>query len=234
MPQSQQKYQSSIYRAFETIETSDFYGIVRFFEGHEQEILYLEFEEYYEILHQYCEALFESGAYRKFIKVAPALIEATIQHNIKHYKGVDIYQHVLFKKAAAHYQLHEYQQAEHILRELVKIDPTQDLNSRFLKKCLYRKKPQFVKDTRAISIFIFLLSSLVIAVEILLIRNFFKPQQVLIELIRNGLFISGVVILVGGELIHYWRVGQKVHFFKKRARKSKKKPLPVRRRLEEV
>ena len=234
MPKSRQTYHSLTYNAFLAIDATDYHSMIRYFEEHEQEILRLDFDEYYTMLVQYSMALFETGAYSNYTKVAPVIIEATIQYNIRVHRGRAIFEEILFRKAAAHYHLLEYKKAEHILRELIKMDSPNNLYSRFLKKCLYRKKPKFVKDTRAISVFIFLLSSLVIAFEILFVRNFLKTHTAQVELLRNVLFVSGWLILIGGEVIHYWRVGRKVQFFKKRLRKRKRKPQAPEQILEEV
>ena len=100
-------YHSRVYQEFKGIEQSEFRSIVRFFESRTDEIIHLEFNEYFELLLAYAEALFEIGTYHSFLTVADQAIAITIEQNIKYYHGEDVFFNILFKKAAAHYNLME-------------------------------------------------------------------------------------------------------------------------------
>ncbi|HEB62466.1 MAG TPA: hypothetical protein ENI82_04855 [Bacteroidetes bacterium] len=178
----------------------------------------MEFGEYFELKVVYLIALFEIGAYHKYLSKVEELIAATILHNIKYHKGEDIYQKLLFKKAAAYYHLSQLEKAEHILRELINMNPYDEVVILLLKKCLQKKQPAYVRHTRALSILAFLLSAVIISVEVLLIRNFFQDYTDSFELCRNIVFIVGLLFLLSGDLFHYVQVNTKVNKFVNAAR----------------
>lgn len=218
-------YHSSVYQEFKGIEQSEFRNIVRFFESRTDEIVHLEFNEYFELLLTYAEALFEIGTYHSFLAVADQAIAIIIEQNIKYYHGEDVFFNILFKKAAAHFNLMEYDKAKHILQELIKMDSGNELTIRFLKKCSRQEKPSYLKSTRAISVFLFLLTAGIIAFELCLIRPFFSAHIDLIELVRNVVFGSGWIILIAGDLFFRWRVNTQVNEFVSSVKKKKKNPV---------
>jgi len=210
---SQSTYHSKIYRDFKDIDASAYRTITRFYEEREEDIQQLEFGEYFELLHAYTSALFEIGAYRKHLLMADVVIEISILQNIHQFQGKDVYCDMLFKKAASHYNLLEYDQAEHILRELIKINPSDLDTVAFLKKCLRRQRPRYVKGTRAVAVLLFLLTAVVIALDILVIRHFYTLYESTADLIRNGLFVTAWLVLIAGDLWLRWQVERQVNLF---------------------
>jgi len=206
-------FHSKIYQEFKEIGPQEYRAIVQFFEESENSIKCLEFEEYFELFLSYADALFEMGAYHSHLKVADEAIATTIEHNIKFYQGEDVYFELLFKKAASHYNLLEYKKAEHILRELVKMDPSNEITLRFLKKCIRQNKPSYLKKTRAVSVAFFLLAALIISLELIVVRPFFGEHASLVELLRNGIFAGGWFILITGDLFHRYQINQEVKDF---------------------
>jgi len=209
----QSTYHSKIYRDFKEIESTSYRQIIHFFEEKEEEIMRLEFDEYLELLVAYVDALFEVGAYYKHLLMVDLIIESSIVNNIQYWNEKDLFQRMLFRKAASLYNTYEYQKADYILRELIRIDPYDRDNSRFLKKCLRQKLPYFVRTARAGSVLLFLLTAVVIFVEVLLIRPFFRPFSGSVEMTRFALFSLGCLMLLGGDLMHRWRVEQEVNRF---------------------
>ncbi len=218
-------YYSRVYQEFKGIEQSEFRNIVRFFESRTDEIVHLEFNEYFELLLTYAEALFEIGTYHSFLAVADQAIAIIIEQNIKYYHGEDVFFNILFKKAAAHYNLMEYDKARHILQELIKMDSANEITVRFLKKCSRQEKPGYLKSTRAISVFLFLLTAGIIALELCLVRPFFSTYIELIEIVRNLVFGAGWIILIAGDLFFRWRVNNQVNKFVVSVKKKKKESL---------
>lgn len=217
----QSTYHSKVYRDFKEIDAVAYRQIIRFFEKRESAIGKLEFSEYFELLVAYVDALFEVGAYQKHILMVDSVIENSIAQNIHFYKGRDIFSNMLFKKAAAHYNLLQYKESEYILRELIRMDPYDKEVIIFLKKCLRRKTSKLVSVARASSIFLFLLTAFLISMEVLLIRPFFRMHASLIENSRITMFIIGLVILIGGDLIHRLSVEQSINDFVKSIKRSK-------------
>ena len=208
-------YRIQVYHDFKEIEGDGHRAITRFYDEREEEINQLEFREYFEILVAYSKALFEIGHYEKQLEIADKIIEISIMHNIQLFQEEDVYFDTLFRKAAAYFHLMQYDKADYILRELLKMNPYHEDIILFLKRCLRKIHPEFVKNARAISILLFLLSALIICIEVLVVRPFFNAYSFDIELIRNAIFIVGVGILIGSDLYHRWKVEKEVNEFVK-------------------
>ncbi len=201
-----QTYHSQMYRNFRAIDRSEFRRMVRFYERFEKNILVLDFEEYFEMVVVYTQSLFEISEYRKHILMSDVVLKTSILENITHIRGEEIYKSTLFQKAASHYNLKEFSKAQHVLCELLKMDPQDSLSVRFIGRVLRDDKPTYVNYTRAISIFLFLMAVLMICVQVLIIKPFYMMYDPIIDVSRNTVFSMGVVVLVGGELWHRWQV----------------------------
>lgn len=206
-------YRSSLFQSFKAIDAGEFRQVVRYYERNEKAILQLDFDEYFEIFIAYTNALFEISDYRKHILMADVVIETSIVENISIVNGQEIFQSMLFRKAASHYNLLEYRKAIHVLRELLKIEPNNQDNARFLEQCLREEKPQLVRHARAIAIILFLSAALTVSIEVLIVRNFYPSWASIIEISRNSMFCLGLFILLGGILLHRWKCFSEVQRF---------------------
>ncbi len=202
---------SQIYKTFQAIEPDAHRAVIRFFERREDEILNLEFHEFFELLIAYGDALFKIGDYTTFIKVSNSIIEQSIYHNIQYHKDIDIYQHTLYQKAAAYYQIHHYKKAEHILVELVKINPKNKLVKRFLRKVMSQEKVPFVRKARAISVLLYLVAILIILVDILLGNSFLNAYAQNIRYLWMAFIVLGIVLLLFVEGIQCLKIYRKVN-----------------------
>ena len=198
-------YRLKLYRNFKAIEPTDYYGIVRYYERFEEAIGTLDMEEYFDCTLAYTEALFAIGNYAQHIVMCDHLLELVIMQNIESWGGEDVYVRLLFKKAAALYQLQEYPRSEHILRELIKLHPRDRLPVRFLRSCLLRQKPAWLTRTRGASIILIFLAVAVIALELFVVRPFFPNYYDTALILHNSLLIGGVLVLAAGEFGHGWR-----------------------------
>ena len=223
MPYYQSTYHSKIYRDFKEIDQTAYRQIIYFYEDKEDDIRRLDFDESFEMLAAYVDALFETGAYQKHLLMVDVVIESTIVHHDAIQHGEAVFKTMLFKKAASLYNILEYNRADYILRELIKIDPDDADTSMFLKKCLRKKHPQLVNNARAASIFLFLLTAFIICIEVLFIRPFYSIHTGLVETSRISLFFLGCAFLVGGDLLHRWRVEREVNEFVARIRQQKQR-----------
>lgn len=204
------------------MESTDYRAVIHFFERHEQKIHSLEFDEYFEILYNYTVALFETGAYQKHILMANVVAEACILSELpKGFHHMTIYRQTLFKKAAAHYNLIEYDDADHILRELLKIDPEDATTARFLRKTLRSRRTALLKTTRALSVLLILVAATLVAVDVLFIKAFLSTWDPFAFQLSAGIMLSGLVMLAGGEVAHRAIAFWKVASFTGKARKKK-------------
>lgn len=205
-----QVYYSQLYRNFRAIDAGEYRKRVHFYERHEKEIKQLDFLEYFELLVAYTNALFETAAYKKHILMADVVIEISFMENITEIGGQEVFHTTLFKKALSYYNLQDLTSAMYVLTELIKIDPNDFEATYFLERCLRKSRPQFIRNTRATAIGLFLATALIISIETLFVRNFSPEYMSLVEVIRNITFGLGFFILIGGELIHWLKAKRDV------------------------
>lgn len=214
--------QSPLYIQFLGIGLKKYRKIVGFYEEHEIQIMALHFDEYLELFVSYVNSLFEIGEHEKFLQNVDEAIEISITRNINLFRGEDLYHKLLFRKAACLYNLMRYKEAKYILNELVKIQPWNDQSIMFLKKCNRARKPRYVLDTRAAGILIFIITAIIIAVEIFFIRQYHQEHISVVIASRNALFLLGVVLLIAGQAVHWWSVNKEVEEFVSSQRKRKR------------
>jgi tetratricopeptide (TPR) repeat protein len=219
----QSTYYSRIYRDFKEIEVINYRRIIHFYEKHEEEILKLDFDEYFDLIYAYGNALFEVGFHQKHLLIIDVLLELVIEYNITTYRGQDIFQSLLFRKAASHYNLRNYSKAKYVLEQLIRIAPYEEDNILFLKKCCRKDEPAILNHAKAISIFLLLLTAFIISIEVLFVRPFYKIHIDLIESSRISTFVLSCAILVVGTVWHYTRVETKVNELVLNIRKNKAK-----------
>lgn len=193
-----------IYRDFKAMDTHDFHGVVRYYEQYEDGIRALDFEEYFDCTLAYTHALFETGNHGKHLVMCDHLLEIVIMQNIGTWGGEDVYNKLLFKKAASLFRQHEYGLAEYVLRELLKIRPCDKPARRFLQKCLYRQKPTWLLQTRAACVLLSLLAAGIIALELFVVKPFFAVWLKAVQIAHNLFLVAALTVFAVGETLHYW------------------------------
>ncbi len=201
LPESK-TYYSQLYRNFRAIEPTEYRRVVRFFEKYEKNILQLDFDEYFDTVFVYANALFEVGEYRKHIFMCDVILETSVRENMTHLNGTEVFRSTLFKKAASHFNLNEYEKTAHILSELLKMDREDKLAARFLERTYRMWQPRLIRNTRACAVFLFLLSAFIICVEVLIVKSFFETATPYFTFTRNALFVVALFILLSGEWTH--------------------------------
>jgi len=212
---------SETYEAFLAIEETAFKEKIQFIEENFFMLRQLDAGEYFDMMVLYGEALFEAGEYARQAKLADHIVEMSIERNIMRHRDQDVYFETLFKKAASLHNLDKIDQAVHILKELVKINPDHESTKLFLINCIIRQKKPFVRPYRNVSLVLLLSSAILIAMELILVRRLWPSWTMIIEMIRNGLFISGVILLIAGEVMVRYRAVEDVYSFSRETKKRK-------------
>lgn len=211
-------YRLKLYRNFKAIEATDYHGIVRYYERFEQDIHLLDFEEYFDCLVCYTQALYEIGDHRKHLVMCHFLLETIIIQNVENWGGEDLYAKTLLAKASSLYQLQEYHKAAQVLRELININPENpEAAGKLWKKCLVQQKPAWLMLVRAWSVGILLFTALLIAVEFFVVAPFFSRYYLRVQIAHNLLLGFGVLLLFAGEFRHLWVAHCTVRRFVKKA-----------------
>lgn len=196
-------YYTKVYRQFKAIDPSAYRDIIRFYEREEEKILRLEFDEFFELLVAYVDALFEIGAYRKHLLLVDVVIEKSITNNISLYKEEDLFRKMLFRKAASLYNTQEYIKSAYILTELLKINNEDPSYGMLYRKCRLKARPSLLNHTRAGAVFLFFITALIIALEVLFVRPWYEMHTTVIMGVRNLTFILACSTLIVGFGCNY-------------------------------
>ena len=212
---------SKTYEAFLAIEEGAYKEKIQFIEENFFKLRDLDADEYFDVMVLYGEALFETGEYARQAKLADHILEMSIERNIVMHRDQDVYFETLFKKAASLHNLEKMDQAIHILKELIKINPDHESTKLFLINCIIRQKKPTVRPYRNFSLGLLLSSALVIAIEVIFVQRLWPSWTVIVEMLRNGLFISGVILLIAGEVMVRYRAVEDVYSFSRSTKKKK-------------
>lgn len=200
MPTFRPRYFSPLYRNLRAIEPTDYHRLIREYEREEEAIGRLDTLEHFELTVLYVDALFETGAYRKHLLMVDQVLYLSFSENLSKVDGQDIFERMLFRKAASSYRLFDLDTAEHVLREMLRINPDNDAARQFLEKTLYKKQVPAHQLMRATAVLCFLTAALAIFIELLIVRNFYRMYLDTFVWARSFLFIFGLLSLVVGEL----------------------------------
>src|SRR5688572_134520 len=212
---------SETYEAFLAIDQTAYKEKIDYVEEKFFMLRELDADEYFDMMVLYSEALFETGEYGRQAKLADHILEMSIERNIIMHREQDVYFETLFKKAASLHNLEKIDQAVHILKELLKINPDHESSKLFLINCIIRQKKSSVKPYRNVSLILLLASAFVIAFELIFVRSLWPTWTSITEMIRNGLFICGVILLVAGEVMVRYKAVEDVYSFTRLTKRKK-------------
>ena len=213
MTSNSSTYQLKLFRNFKAIEPNAYHTIVRYYEEYKNEIHNLEFDAFFEIFVSYVSALFEAGEYEKHINEVDQVIELSIEKNIHFYNGVDIFLEMLFKKSASSFNLKDYSQAKHIVQELLRINPANDLYIAFYKKILRKENDFILRHAKAIGVFFILSGLMIVGIELLMIDPFYADLAHTFSILRMAVFSLALVSIIFGEVFQQVRINQQVKNF---------------------
>ena len=97
-----------------SIDGSNYTDRIAWYESHFLEIQQIDYTARIEIDIDYTLSLFQVGRYNQYIAQSKPLIEEVIINNIVEINQTDIYQLLLFNKAASHYNLNQLLSLIHI------------------------------------------------------------------------------------------------------------------------
>ena len=200
MPASRPRYFSPIYRNLRAIEPTDYHRLIREYEKEEGAIGRLDTREHFELTVLYVDALFETGAYRKHLLMVDQVLYLSFSENLRRVDGEEVFERMLFRKAASCFRLYDLQTAEHVLREMLRINPENESARQFLEKTLYKKQVAAHQLMRATAVLCFLTAALAIFIELIVVRNFYPMYLSTFVWARSFLFFMGLASLVVGEL----------------------------------
>lgn len=216
------RHYSAIYRDFRAIDPADHQRMIRTYEEMEQDIGRLDPKEYFELTVRYVDALFATGAHRRHLLMVDLVIYTSIERNIQFLDGEDVYERMLFRKAASAFRLQQYSDTEHITTELMRMYPQQMLYPRLLRTTRFKQEKKLLQFGRATAIFCFLITALIIVLDLLIVKNFYPSEHQAMTWLRNDVFLAGILVLLGAYGFAYYRSRRFVSQLSKQIQSSKK------------
>ncbi|MBK8624396.1 MAG: hypothetical protein IPN86_02080 [Saprospiraceae bacterium] len=188
---------------------------VRFYEENPDAISSLYFEDRLEIDFDYLYCLFEVGRYERFLCKVDPFIELIVVENIYEFRDENIFQELLFRKAACLYQLKQYQKSEVILRQLVRMDRQNPLFIGLYTICTRKIETDIYITIKALA-----MASFLIVLGITIARIFLEPFLDIYLApflsLRIILFSFGICCLIGLELAFQYKIYKKTGMFSHR------------------
>lgn len=209
------RHYSQLYRRLRDLDPHDYQRVIRTYEERETEIGRLDVLEHFELTVYYVDALYCTGAFRQHQLMVDLAIETGIRHNIVEVEGIsgDIFQHLLFHKAAAAFRLNQLDVAIHVARELIRIDAGRELYVRFLRAAYFKEQTATLQFGRAGFILCVLLAAFLITLNLLVVTNFYPMHVGNVQTTIALVFLAGVICLSGAYGFAYWRAHRAAYAF---------------------
>jgi hypothetical protein len=192
-------YRLKVYRNFKSLRSNDYYGIVRYFEQHEEALYALELESYLDCALAYTTALFETNDWGRHNVMCDHLLQLIMAESIYTWGGEDLFTELLYKKALALSRSEAHQEAVHVLKQLRRIAPEHPETRQLLIQTLRIMMPPVRRRVRAIALLLLLLSAISTGITGIVIQPFFEAYSQLSVFLSAGLFGIGITTLIGGE-----------------------------------
>lgn len=215
MTQKQSKHQSRVFREFNALDKSNHHTMVRFYERHQRVIERLPFDEFFVLLVHYGTALFEVGQYDKHIKISDRIVELSIINNVQFYQGEDIYIRVLYQKAQSNFYIRDFAATQHICCELLKMQPYHKSYKKLLRKAVVMQSGRSYIRLQALAMVLFLLSVVILLVNIFVIKNFYIQYTSFVYQLVVGIMGASALTLTLSLVLEYLKVDRFVRSVKK-------------------
>lgn len=185
---------------------------VRLYEDNPAQISELIFEDRIEIEIDYLFCLFEIGRYDRFVSKVDSLIELVIEENVYVFRGVDIYEELLFRKAACYFQLKQYDKSNDILKQLISMNKSNPYYIGLYTISKRKMHNDVYMSIKAIVIVCFMIVLSITLARIILepfLQYYFAPFIIL----RSILFFSCIMLLVGMEGFFQYKIYKETGMF---------------------
>lgn len=193
------------YRNFKALDSADPLAIVRYYERHEDQLTALDQEQSFDCLATYADALFDAELYKKHLVMANYLLEVIIIENFITFRGEDIYQHTLLRKACSHVHMGNKEKAQDILEQLIRINPENKAARHVLATLLLQEQPVWYRRWTNFYIAFILAASCCLAVSA--IFHLANRSESGTKIFFVGLFFLGVslVSMASTRAYHTWK-----------------------------
>ncbi len=201
-----------IYWQYFGLSASAYREKIRLYEDNPDEIAELEFDDRIEIDIDYLFCLFEIGRYDRYISKSDPAIEWVIEENIYKMRGINIFEELIFRKAACYYQLHQYTKASDLLKQLIRMNNENPYFIGLYTICVRKLHNDIYLSIKAMAIACFMIVLGITLARIFiepLFQHYFAPFIVL----RTALFLGGILLLAGMEVYFQYRIYKETRMF---------------------
>ncbi len=205
--------QISLYKEYFRLGQNAYREKVRFVEDIQQDLRFIPFDERIEIELDYLLCLFELGRYGRFVQMSDPVIETIIRENIYSFQGQDIYQELLFRKAACLFQLRKLHDSRAILQQLVKMSSGNPLYLGLYLLCQRQLSGELQQFMKAVAVAALLLVVSITVIQLLLIEPLMEPYLQPFTAVRTALLAGALSILAWLELSIHTRIYRETGFF---------------------
>ena len=185
---------------------------VSYYESNKALVHYLTYEERIDVDLDYLLCLFEIGKYHKFLSKVDSSIELVIMDNIFFFNEVNIYNDLLFKKAACLYNTGQYKKSEQMLKSILKLEPTNDSARMLFGKCKRKQGRDWYESTKAIAVVMFLSAFGIAIAELLIIKPFYNEFAPTFSMLKFTCFIVGMLALIANELFLRFTIAKEIGY----------------------
>ena len=186
---------------------------VRFYEENKDSLGLLSFHDKIEVDIDYLLCVFEVGRYEKFLSMADPVIETVIEQDIRSYKGENIFNELIFRKAACLFQMQRHKECKSILAQLMRMDKGNPLYMGLYTICNRKIHNDSIVTIRALAIASMLIVAGITIARILLIEPFFDQFMEPFLLLRNALIGFSFLCLTGLEFGFQYRIYKETGLF---------------------
>ncbi len=198
------------YLDYQLIPSNDYRGKIRYFDRFYSVFDSLDDDQRLDVHLDFNKALFEVGNYHRFVQSVDPLIEQVIIDNIFVHRGEKIFEGLLFKKAAALYNLRQYDGAIKILKSLTNIDTEHQLAKGLLALCIRKRGKTWYDLSKAVSIVLMFSAVSILFAELVIVSSFYVEYLDQVMLLRNVLILIAMAVLIGREIAMIWYIRKEV------------------------
>jgi tetratricopeptide (TPR) repeat protein len=185
---------------------------MKYYEDNLKWINALDFDDKIEMEMDYLLCLFEVGRYERYLSKVDPILEVIISENIFTFKGENIFNELLFRKAACYYQADQWHEAKIILKQLINIDKSNAVYMGLYSICCRKLNVDYYAPIKATAMASFILV-IIIAVADIFLEPLFEIYIRPIEKLKIWLFAYGCISLITIEIIFQWRIKRETGMF---------------------
>lgn len=201
-----QDFRNQAYFQYYKMEKDAYHDRVKFFEDFQQDISMLDPDQRIEISIDHLLCLFEIGRYQRYLQFADHVIEHVIYYNIFKYEDLNIYQELIFRKAACLYHLGKRDQCEKILVQLIRMQPDHKPACTLLAICKRKSHEGILVTFQSLAVVSLIIVLSITVARILLIEPFFDTYLQPFIYIRNACIATAMLAWIGGEAWINYRI----------------------------